>query len=1558
MNRFLIRFSRALWPALLIAVLVLSACGKNNDNNGQGTSCSTRDDCASGERCTAEGVCTTDAGSCEFTSDCGLDEYCAEGTCELAACDDDSACGNSAICENGACRIGCREDAECDSGEACSDSNVCVVAGCTPDSCPAFQACDDSLDPPACTYTGDCNRDAQCVAYAQQLDDGEEYICSEAEQRCVVKPPCGDDSDCRIGDICEPRQGDGRLTCRRGCRDNDGCRSGQICDLNNLVCTEGCDTVDDCPNDGNTYACADLVCVQTCENRNDCDVEGYVCTGSPRVCQPCGDSNECPATEFCDLTLEEDEPGLGRCTPLPPTCPADAFGDNHDQNNPYVIPAVPFMTDMNDAPLFCRENQGGEWFSVTAAAGDVIEVELTYDNNVGNLDVALRRPQGEEIIAAQEPPTIDGGSELLRFGVDLSGTFLIHVRGTIVDDNLDYGLRVDVAPPPACTDDVLEPNGPGSPAPLPAAMPYMDLEVCGGDADFYTLSIEQNQVVTIVTEAPTRLGNIDMFLRDPDGNQVASAEGRMDKEMIELALDDAGDYELEVRVVSGVGNIEYNLDWRQRDNNCADSFEVNDTCPAQPISPATYDNLNVCDDADWYTIDLLPLQTVTVTATYDRAVSAGDLDITLIGPNDCATLAEVGTEQTIQNTTQVQEEIVYQAQQGGSFNLQVFLFSGIQAEYDLDIQVSDGPACVDDAQEPNDDTASAVMIDATLAATGDDNIITGLKMCDTDEDWYQIDLAEGQEIRWDVQFEQSRGDLDAELIGPGDVVVDIGDSSTDNESVGYTVGNGEAGTYYLKVTSKFAARNDYWVLTYLDGTGPADPVCPDQFENNDDRANATMVADGSYGLIVCGSPSDDDWFSTTLSAGETLNVDLTFGHANGNVDLYVFDDSGSTQPVAQSRTTTDNESVSYTSARDQTVVWRVEAASSQAAIPYDMDVSVTGAPVCQDDQFAGNDASGSAAPVDAPGLYSRLQLCSGSEDWYAFDLENGRQSEVFLNFDGVAANLEVEVLDPSLTVVGSGTTTNSDESVVFTPTSTGTYYARVYGVANARLEYDLLLYTDTNGDGTPDGPADRICPDPYEDNDSQNNPAPIPAGFYDDLLLCSGGDQDYFEVFVPAGATLTATATFDGSAGDINLRLLSALNTSVDDSLQTMSDSESVTVTNAGMGAAYKIHVFGLGTFTSYYELDVALQFADTCMDDTVAGGSQATAGSLSAGQYDLALCEGEEDWFDLGSVTSIDARLEFKNELGNVDVELIDSTGVVASSVGDVNTEELAASGLSGQHWLRVFAKDGAFVRNNYDLWFAKNGTTPAAPYCPDAYERNDDIGSASNIATPNPPQVSGLNACGADQDWYVTSSLNITSHEIAVFYDHATGSDVSLKMWHGNDDPMVDSPIFDIDTTDDDALATFTPTMTGAHIVLVENTAASPVSTPYEFLLGRSTMYSSTAACPEDSYEPNESVFQTGTLDFGTTTALGFCGTSPNDYFRFTAPNNGDVTVTVMLDDSKFDVGLRVENANTATVVGQSNANAGNRESVTFTATAGTDYVIGVLPASGQGPYFLRIE
>jgi len=87
----------------------------------------------------------------------------------------------------------------------------------------------------------------------------------------------------------------------------------------------------------------------------------------------------------------------------------------------------------------------------------------------------------------------------------------------------------------------------------------------------------------------------------------------------------------------------------------------------------------------------------------------------------------------------------------------------------------------------------------------------------------------------------------------------------------------------------------------------------DDFSENHTREDAALIQPGVYDdLAVC--VGADDWFSIALCAGGTLNIDVNFTHAEGDLDVKLFSDDNT--PIASSLSINDNESVAYVNRTD------------------------------------------------------------------------------------------------------------------------------------------------------------------------------------------------------------------------------------------------------------------------------------------------------------------------------------------------------------------------------------------------------------------------------------------------------------------------------------------------------------------------------------------------------------------------------------------------------------------------------------------------------------------
>ena len=1613
----------------------LTAC-PGGDNNPTETECTEDSDCLTTQVCNDAGACVaraTEARDCERDSQCNFDEYCAAGECAKAACDGDDDCVDGAVCLADACRLGCRDAEDCAEGETCDSEGDnatfrCEAAGCLSTGCvPDVETCDDSLDTPRCIPTGVCKQEADCAVYASFLADGEDYVCDNAQELCVLKPECSSDADCLIDEICEEREGE-RNDCRPGCRENDDCFPGEFCDttgefmmageeVSSFVCRAGCTSEQDCKDllndpDGG-YICADLVCIPKCQNLDDC-LDGQICTGDPRSCQGCTDDNQCPATQFCDLTRgytpeDESDPTLGLCTDLPPDCPDDGYGENIGLDSAHTITEFPFIADgtMEDVaqPSYCKEfATQGDWFAVQANPGDVITVTLNYETAGANLDLSLKDSAGNDIVTSTRPPTDDEGEESVYYGVQLGDTFYIQVRGNIVGKNIPYVLSVDVGAPPACVDDMLEENDQAdTPAAIDADVDYTDLEVCGSDRDFYELDVASNQVVKLETIAPYRKGNIDVFVTTPDGAPVASSTGANDNETLLFETEEAGKYIVEVAVAGGVGNIKYDLRWSQIPNQCADVFDqgaANDQCAdaipltvtPDPMTPgiSVYnsdvdnggENLAVCTDGDWYSITLLPLQKVKVTAEYNARSSAGFVDLRLRGPTDCDIIAAFDNrERDATDPNIVRQTLEYTADTGGTFYIAATLDQGLNVSYNLNIEVTDAPPCDEDMFEDNDDVASAHEIDRANALAGIENSYSGLRFCDLDDDYFSLDLEVGDTVRWVVQHDVAGSkDLDATIFVPGGSNPVSGTSTDDDEEVTYTATT--AGLHTLRVYGKTPIRTTYRLLTYVTpsgGTevGPVDPDCPDIYENNDQRADAQELMPGVYDqLLVCGQPLDDDWYKVKIGPGQTLTARADLNHSAGNIDMFLYDDTGSLATLDRSQTIEDFEEVTYTSDREQFLFIKVNTYASIQSNTYTLTITADPAPTCADDSNEDNDDGANASAVVAPGLYDRLAKCEDDEDWFKFDVEENQLAEVYVNFRS-DADIDVYVYsdEAGTNEIANGTSTSDGESVSFTAPddaataamdaqTVGTYYVKIVTKTRSRLGYDLLLYRDLNNNGSIDadeGPQDKTCPDVFENNDQRADAAEIASGTYEGLRVCWRGgalnDNDYYEIFVPSGATVTATATFSHDAGDLNLDLYREGTAAPVAFGRTTTDDETVSFTNNSTGANYEIRVYGQGfNFENSYDLEVGLAFSTMCAEDGVGSPDVASAAvATAAGNYpDLYLCEGTEDFFKVSALAGEDivAHVELNNRFGNLDVELLDSTdAVVATSTGDGNLESISFNApAAGDYYLRVFPRDGVFIRNAYDLWLSVGADIPVAPFCPDGYERNDDREGAATLTVNTKRVYDDMIACGNDRDWYAVTGLTSGMANVRVFHDADTGADLDVEILAADG-----SAITSASTMDNDESADFSAVSGQTYYVGVENVAMGGVATPYRLYIN-----SAIGACPEDTFEPNNNFASAKDLpDVPGSYTMGSCTTGGNqdDYFVITPTSSGNLKVVITADANDITLASRIVRG--AGFVFADPASPTNRQVYEFNdAVAGERLELWITNGGGTGPYFIDVE
>jgi hypothetical protein len=1354
----------------------------------------------------------------------------------------------------------------------------------------------------------------------------------------------------------------------------------------------------------------------------------------------------------------------------PTYCTENASGDAGDSNACDTLQSEWFTVEIPDGQVanielnYPEEVQGADGDPVSTGDLNVLLYESLQDGSPASQAVAQSsRPPADE----SGTERIEYG---VNHGESSPQPYFIQVRGSVPLDAspITYDLDVEFSAPVSCSqqDDAMandfEENdnlqNPSSIQPLDPMDPAITgLRVCGGDEDFYELDVDANQVVDVAAKAPPRLGNIGLELIDPDsGTVVASSYTGDVTESVTYETDQPDVLVARVFIQqgpqsssSGIGNVEYSFKWTQQPNPCADPFEPNNVCGTDISTlnnssngtSASFQDIPVCQtpnspgEGDYYKFELDPLDELQVTVTYDQNAEQGVLQAILFGPNSCPTkLADAQESTNSQGETELTVNVPSSdVQVGGNYYLQVAIFqSNAEVNYDLSYTITPGPSCEQDQYDlggsSNDSVSSAVSLSSqNIKNGGDDSVFNNLQICSGDSDYFctNLDPSTNNSIEYEVRFDHGssgQGDLSAFLVGPDqssgapNTVLDSSTSNNDDENVSLS-GISQAGDYCVHVKSAGGTRNNYTLLPFVDGQGNPNTSCPDIYELNNQCSSVATCNAASFptnqleaNLLACSG--DNDWYEVSAEPGQEMTATLSYDTSSGGgiVDMELYEE-----------TTLGSGRVDFTSGASSPKQLTWEATRQQSYFVnvytttrnyYAFQIDEGPISSCTDDPYdtggSSNDSSSEAVEVASPGLEVSRRICDSNEDWYKFDVDSGANFEVFANYDYGVGDVDITVYGPggTSTQVGAGTTMTDDESVVVNDPAGGTYYVKVAAKNPARVDYDLLIYEDLDGDNNiepsaGEGPEDKQCPDRFENNDTAGEAAQAAIRNYDRLTMCASGgtdDKDYYRIYVPQDSQLSADLAFTHDEGDIDMRLYegtSASGTPVATST-TDTDGESLSMSSFSTGRDYLLEVVGDTStsgsdFRTMYGMNLSLNFSGTCTDDTFAQGAgnhnPLNAASLNVEDYDagydLKICEdpnnpssGLEDWFTFTTGSQDDAllSLDHKATQGEIEMELIDEAtgGTVATSSAKYgstdNVQEIDVSGLAaGTYNLRIASATGSPIRNEYDLYAEYGGSTPTQPYCPDVYERNDKSGSGTpaSLNFPAEFQFTDGRVCGSEDDWYTVDLQSGTTYRLETYFQHSASSDVDVQILDPSGNIVTDlgstQASFVNSSSDNDELWAFTPSTSGTFKIGLRNSGNGDVSAPFQ--IAEESMYSTgtaSADCPSDIAASSSGLAPFIGPSLPYTNGFALC--SSDDYVRWTAPSNvpSDVQMTVYHDNTDYpssfspeptslNFGIDVEQSDGTGVAQElppdlSSAPRDNRSSVTFTPTGGTTYVIKV--------------
>ncbi len=771
--------------------------------------------------------------------------------------------------------------------------------------------------------------------------------------------------------------------------------------------------------------------------------------------------------------------------------PPDAFEPNDTWQTARNLQVVEGQIRWGGLTVHASGNE--DWYRFeTRTVGDAQSaVSIEFQQLLGDLDLSVYRLNAvlPVVLLAVGNSAGVGDGERVSLLRQPAGIFYVCVLGHGNATNPAYTLQLE-APVAAIPPDRFEPNDNSATAAdlgaIEGSRQESGLTVhVPGNADWYrfdTLAVGDRES-SVAATFDQLLGPLSLnVVRQEAGQLVAvgSAAAAGNEQRVSLFGQPAGTYFVQVVGFDNATSPNYTLDILApfTAGIPADKYEPNDTrATATELSAFTgqlrLDGLTVhaSGNADWFRFQSLGTGGEGDGVTL-KMLGAGDLDLQLYDANGNYLAGSFSSGDT--------EHVSLAKLPKGTYCIEVTGFAGAtNPNYSLVIDAPRPSVQIPpDIAEPNNSRQAAY--DLRLVE-GQVSPLPPLTIHRPgDEDWFSFQTtSEASRTHFvRIDFPNAMGDLALELYDASGNPLRVSQGQADYEQI--NLGGLPAATYYLRAYGVADATNPKYTLSFWAPEHNAG-LLPDRFESNDSLATAYNFRQLTQSLteanLTIHSSIDQDWFAfTTTATGQAgHNVQIQFQHAQGDLDLFLWN-AQQAKPIASSQGTSDGEQVSLAGLPAGTYYAQVVGYGGATSPGYTLTIEPPVTLPLLPDRFEPN-ATRQAATVlrsDASG-----QVLTGSQvlqdltihgpddsDYYCFTtvgtglLGNG----VSLLSQAANGALGMELLDAQGKLLAVANGPVDVEHISFANLPAATYYLRVFGLAGATNRYDLSLDVPRSAD--------------------------------------------------------------------------------------------------------------------------------------------------------------------------------------------------------------------------------------------------------------------------------------------------------------------------------------------------------------------------------------------------------------------------------------------------------------------------------------------------------------